>query len=415
MQQQPGLKRSLSLTLLVLYGLGTTIGAGIYVLLGKVAGQAGMLSPLSFLLAAIVAAPTALSFGELAARFPRSAGEAVYVEEGFGRPRLSTLVGLAVVFVGLVSCAAIVSGAVGYLQNIVAMPFWMGLLLIVAALGLLATWGIAESVTAAAIATLIEIGGLLVIVWFGREAFEPARMTAALSAASPSVLAGAAGVLSGGVLAFYAFIGFEDMVNVSEEVRDTTHAMPRAIVLTLVVTAVLYVMVSWVSVFAIPIDALSASAAPMSDLFEHLTGSAGDGFDLLVVAAVTNGALIQIIMAARVLYGLAQQGWIPAVFGKVAARTKTPALATAAASGAVFVMAVTFPLEGLARTTAFTTLLIFALVNVSLLRVRRRPDGVAGTEGPIRLPLAVPVLGFLSSVALAGVQAAELLGAIASL
>jgi basic amino acid/polyamine antiporter, APA family len=414
MQQQPGLKRSLSLTLLVLYGLGTTIGAGIYVLIGKVAGEAGILSPLSFLLAAAVAAPTALSFGELAARFPRSAGEAVYVEEGFGHPALSTAVGLAVVFVGLVSCAAIVSGAVGYLQNIVAIPFWTGLLLIVAALGLLATWGIAESVAAAAVATLLEIGGLLVIVWFGREAFEPARIAAALTLVPPLSIAGAAGVLSGSVLAFYAFIGFEDMVNVSEEVQDTTRNMPRAITITLVVTAVLYVLVSWVSVAAVPVDALAASTAPMSDLFERLTGSAAYGFDMLVVVAVTNGALIQIIMAARVLYGLAQQGWIPGVFGKVAARTRTPALATAAASGTVFVLAVTFPLEGLARTTAFTTLLIFALVNVSLLRVRRRQGGAEGRDAVIRLPLAVPVLGLLFSAALAGVQAAERLGAIAS-
>ena len=413
MQQQPALKRSLSLTLLVLYGLGTTIGAGIYVLIGKVAGEAGVFAPLSFLLAALVAAPTALSFGALAARFPRSAGEAVYVEEGFGRPALSTAVGLAVVFVGLVSCAAIVSGAAGYLLNLVVMPHWMGLLLIIAVLALLATWGIAESVAAAAVATVIEIGGLLVIVWFGREAFEPARIAAALSAAPPLSSAVAAGVLSGSVLAFYAFIGFEDMVNVSEEVRDPSRTMPRAIVLTLVVTGVLYVLVSWVSVVAVPVDALSASAAPMTDLFERLTGSAGYGFDVLVVTAVTNGALIQIIMAARVLYGLAQQGWIPRAFGLVAARTRTPALATAAAAVAVFVMAAAFPLESLARATAFATLLIFALVNVALLRVRRRPDGSGDGDAVARLPLAVPVLGTLSSIALAGVQAADILGAIA--
>ena len=112
---QPALKRSLSLTLLVLYGLGTTIGAGIYVLVGKVAGTAGVYAPLAFVLAALVALPTALSFGELAARYPMSAGEAIYVQEAFGRPRLATLVGLAVVLVGIVSSAAISAGAVGYL------------------------------------------------------------------------------------------------------------------------------------------------------------------------------------------------------------------------------------------------------------------------------------------------------------
>ncbi len=120
--QGQSLKRSLSLPLLTLYGLGTTIGAGIYVLVGKVAGVAGILAPISFLVAAVLAGLTALSFSQLVVRFPRSAGEAVYVDQAFGRPALTMAVGLAVVLIGLVSSAAIVSGAVGYLQNIVAVP-----------------------------------------------------------------------------------------------------------------------------------------------------------------------------------------------------------------------------------------------------------------------------------------------------
>jgi amino acid transporter len=412
MRQQPGLKRSLSLTLLVLYGLGTTIGAGIYVLVGKVAGEAGVFAPLSFLLAALVATPTALSFGALSARFPRSAGEAVYVEEGFGRPSLSTAVGLAVVFVGLVSSAAIVSGAVGYLQNIAPTPFLLGAFLIVGALGLLAVWGITESVTVTAVATLAEIGGLLIIVWFGREAFVPARLAEAVAAAPPLSAVGAAGILSGAVLAFYAFIGFEDMVNVSEEVRDVSRNMPRAIVLTLLLTGILYVTVSWVAVVALPAEALSASKAPMTALFERLTGGVGYGFDALVIAAVTNGALVQIIMASRVLYGLAQQGWIPHRFAAVSARTRTPVPATVAVAVAVFLMAAAFPLETLARATAFIALLIFALVNVALLRVRRRLSVRGPRDAVIRLPLAVPVLGFVFSIALAVFQAADILAAI---
>lgn len=402
----PVLKRSLSLTLLVLYGLGTTIGAGIYVLVGKVAGEAGVLAPLSFLVAALVAGPTAVSFGALAARYPRSAGEAVYVEEAFGYPALSRLVGLAVVFVGLVSSAAIVSGSVGYLQNVVPVPGWAGLLFIVALLGLVAVWGISESVIVTAVATLLEIGGLLLIVWFGRDAIGLERISAVASSAPPFSEIGAVGILSGAVLAFYAFIGFEDMVNVSEEVRDPARNMPRAIMITLLVTAVLYGLVSWVAVAHMPAHALSGSAAPMSDIFRELTGWPSFAFDTLVVCAVMNGALVQIIMASRVLYGLAQQGWLPSVFGIVGARTRTPVVATSAAALGICVMALAFPLEGLARATSFITLLIFALVNFSLLRI-------CGTEPDARdwkpPPVAIPGIGLALSVALAGFQLADLL------
>ena len=287
-----------------------------------------------------------------------------------------------------------------------ALPFWLGLLCVAAVLGLLAVWGITESVAVTAVATLLEIGGLVVIVWSGREAFDAAHISSALSTAPSLSAIGLAGTLSGAVLAFYAFIGFEDMVNVSEEVREPSRNMPRAIVLTLVITGVLYVAVSWVSVVALPADVLSASKAPMSDIFQHLTGLPSHGFDALVVGAVTNGALVQIIMASRVLYGLARQGWLPAFFGTVAARTRTPVFATASASAAVFLLAAAFPLEALARATSFITLLIFALVNVALLRIRSRPAERTESGG---LPIVVPVLGFGFSVALAGFQVADIL------
>jgi len=408
--KQPALARNLSPTLLVLYGLGTTVGAGIYVLVGKVIGEAGVFAPLSFLLAALVAAPTALSFGELAARYPKSAGEAIYVEEAFGLPHLSRAVGLAVVFVGLVSSAAIVNGAVGYLQNIMPLPFWFGVTLVVAALGLVAVWGISESVIVAGVATVIEVGGLFLIVWFGRSAFDAGHVSEALGNAPSFSWLGAASILSGAVLAFYAFIGFEDMVNVSEEVREPSRTMPRAIALTLAITTLLYTLVSWVAVAALPSGMLAASTAPMSDIFLELTGWPTGAFDTLVVVAVDNGALVQIIMAARVLYGLACQGLLPDVFAIVGARTRTPLVATGAAGAVVCVLALVFPLEGLARTTSFITLLIFALVNLSLLRLRRPVSDARVEHG---LPTAVPLFGLAFSVGLAGFQVAEvLLGAV---
>jgi APA family basic amino acid/polyamine antiporter len=404
--QQPALKRSLSFTLLVLYGLGTTIGAGIYVLVGKVAGAAGVYAPLAFILAALVAIPTALSFGELAARYPASAGEAIYVEEAFGRPRLAALVGLAVVFVGLVSSAAISAGAVGYLRDMVALPAWLGILLVVGVLCLVAIWGISESVIITAAATVIEVGGLLLVVWSGRHGLDVARLADAVAAAPPFSEVGAAGVISGAVLAFYAFIGFEDMVNISEEVHEPSHNMPRAIMLTMGITMILYVLVSLVSVTAMPIDELAASTAPITKIFERGIGLSAVAFDVLIIVAVANGALVQIIMASRVLYGLARQGWLPAAFGTIAARTRTPVFATVAAAAAVFAMAALFPLELLARVTSMITLMIFALVNLSLLRVRTRESPSMTLP---RLPAVVPVLGFFLSLGLGGFQLSDFL------
>lgn len=403
----PALRRRLSFTLLTLYGLGTTIGAGIYVLVGKVADAAGLLAPLSFLVAALLAAFTALSFGELATRYPKSAGEAVYVEAAFGRPGLSCTVGLAVAMVGLISCAAMVSGVVGYLQNLVNLPEWLIVLAVIVLLAAVAAWGIAESVTVAAVLTVLEIGGLLAIIWVGRGIF--AEAPAAVEGFRANwVSIGWSGVASGAVLAFYAFIGFEDMVNVAEEVRDPTRDYPRAIVMTLVVTALLYVGVSVVSIGAMPLEQLAASTAPLSELFARLTGLPTYGIDALAILAVVNGALIQIIMASRVFYGLASQGWLPAGLGWVNVRTRTPLRATVLAATLVLVLAFALKLVTLARVTSLVTLLIFAMVNLALLRLGRR--GAVGEPAARRLPRWVPMSGFVFSLVFALFQVAEFIG-----
>jgi amino acid transporter len=402
------LKRDLSLVMLVLYGLGTTVGAGIYVLVGKVAGSADVYAPLSFLLAALIAAPTALSFGELAARYPHSAGEAVYAEEAFGHRGLATVIGLAVVFIGLVSSATIAAGAVGYLQKLVAVPTWLGLVLVVAGLALVAAWGISESVIVAGVATIFEIGGLLFIVWCGRDGLDPARYMEVLAAGPPLSAIGVAGILSGAVLAFYAFIGFEDMVNVVEEVRDPSRNMALAIMITLVVTTILYAMMSFVSVTAMPIAELASSGSPVSDIFERLTGLPTAALDVLIVAAVVNGALVQIIMASRMLYGLARRNWLPPVFAMVGKRTRTPLFATFFVAAGAVAMAAAFPIEALARVTSLITLLIFVAVNASLLRLRGR---AVFDKAPRRLHAAVPAAGLLFSLGLAGFQVLAFLGA----
>jgi amino acid transporter len=394
MTDRPALKRSLSLPLITLYGLGTTVGAGVYVLTGKVAMSAGLFAPISFLVASFLAASSAVAFAELASRFPKSAGEAVYVFEGLHYRTLSILVGLMVVFAGIVSSATIANGFVGYFHEFVDSPEGLTIAVLVLVLGLIAAWGITESVLLAALITLLEIGGLALVIWVGHDALAdlPARLPELLP---PFETLSWMGILTGSVLAFYAFIGFEDMVNVAEEVKDAPRTMPRAILLTLLVTTLLYLGVALVSVLVLPLDELATSEAPLAAVYGRATGSSATVISVISLFAVLNGALIQIIMAARVLYGLSAQGWLPAGLGRIHPWTRTPLLATGAVAGAVLVFALLLPLVTLAQATSLITLSIFALVNLSLFRIKRRDPRPPGVTV---FPLWVPLVGFLVSV-----------------
>jgi len=402
----PQLNRSLSLTLTTLYGLGTILGAGIYSLIGEVARSAGMYAPAAFLVAALVAGFTGLSYAELSARFPRSAGEAVYVQEGLGWSPLSTLVGLLIVLTGTVSAATLANGFVGYAQKLISLVTLPGaieqawyldrltiIVVTVGVMGALAAWGIRESVLAASAVTVIEIGGLLLVlaVSGGSLASVPARFGELLPPFSAAVWNG---ILIGAFVAFYAFIGFEDMVNIAEEVKDPQRTLPRAIVLAVVGSTVLYMLVALSAVLALAPEQLGHSQAPMAQLYERATGRTPWLITLISLFAVINGALIQIIMASRVLYGISQEGWLPPLMGRVHPRTRTPLLATALITACVLLLAVPLNIRVLADTTSFIILIVYILVNLSLLRIKRRAPAAAGVRP---LPFWVPVAGLFAS------------------
>jgi amino acid transporter len=355
--------------LITLYGLGNILGAGIYVLIGKVAAHAGMFAPVSFLVASLLACLTAFTYAEMSARYPYSAGEAVYLQMGFALRWLSVLVGLLMVLAGIVSSAAIARGFAGYLQVFVEVPAPVAIVALLMVLGGLAIWGISESVKVAE-------------QW-------AAQATALVPPADGMVWQG---ILLGGFLAFYAFIGFEDMVNVAEEVRNPLQNLPRAILLALGISALLYMLVSVVAVTAVPLSQLADSDAPLAFIYHHATGREPLLISLIGIFAIVNGALIQIIMAARILYGLSKQRWLPGFFGSVNPATRTPINATLVVSLLVVVMALWLPIETLAGFTSLFILTVFALVNAALWRIKSRE-----TERPAVFctPLWVPVAGCL--------------------
>ena len=401
-KQQPVLKRSLSLTLVTFYGLGNIIGAGIYVLLGKVVLHAGMFAPFSFLLASLLACLTAFTYAELVARYPLSAGEAVYVHEGIGLRPLSMLVGLLIIMAGIVSASTILRGFAGYLQVLVTVPDVLAITMLVLLLGGLSVWGIVESVGVAAFFTVIEIAGLLLIIRVaapGLQLLQPALADFG-PLLEPQVWHG---VFAGGFLAFYAFIGFEDMVNVAEEVRRPEVNLPRAILIALALSSLLYFLVALVAVANVPVATLAENEAPLAYLYQSVTGDKPVMITLISLFAVINGALIQIIMASRVVYGMGRRHWLPAAFARVNGLTQTPVVATVMVSMAVLLLALWFPIESLAKATSYFLLLVFCLVNLSLWRLKRSD---VQPPGFLCVPRWVPAAGFIASSAFVMVQAA---------
>jgi amino acid transporter len=371
MGKDTSLNRRLGLSLLTLYGLGTILGAGIYVLIGKVAGLAGMHAPLAFLIAALLAAFTGYAYARLSARLPKSAGEAVYISEAFQSPMLSTIIGWLVILTGIVSSATLVDGFVGYLSAYFESQHLITTIIVVLVIALLASAGIAESVSTASVITLIEVLGLLIVIWVLRENFLylPARLPELIPPLDKNAWQG---IALATFLAFYAFIGFEDMVNVAEEVIKPGYTLPMAIFLAMLISTTLYICVSLLSIMTLPPQQLSQSSAPMVLLLEQKNTQLAYIVGLISLAAVINGALIQIIMGARVLYGMSCQHLAPACFGSIHPKTKTPVIATFSVAVAIALFAIAFPLVTLAKLTSFIVLIIFMLVNASLFTISLR-------------------------------------------
>ena len=387
------LKRAVSLPMMVLYGLGTILGAGIYVLTGVVTDRAGSFAPLSFMLAAIVAAPTAIAYAELSSRFPRSAGEAVYIDAAFSNDFITRFTGLGVAAIGIVSAATITRGFVGYLDVFVVLPDPVVIIAVVIVLGALAIRGILASVLAAAVVTMIELVGLLMVNGVG---FSAAMNAPAIPLWPTGDWLPWSGVLAGAFLAFYAFIGFEDMVNIAEETHDASNSLPKAIIIALAICCVLYGLTAFVATRSVPIEELAMSAAPMALVIERNSTMSPLVISAISLLAVVNGALVQMIMASRVFYGMARMKQIPAWLGEVNERTQTPILATLVTVALVMGLALFFELTVLAEITSSMTLLIFAGVNLALIVVKRRQPETDG----MTFHVIIPWFGLVTSLAL---------------
>ncbi|MDW3180229.1 MAG: amino acid permease [Acidimicrobiia bacterium] len=393
------LRRTLSLPLLVFYGLGVTVGAGIFALVGEILGSAGDQAPLAFLVAGVIAGMTGMSYMALVAQFPRAGGEAVYVRNGLGTAA-GRVAGLGVVVTGVVSSAVVALAFAGYVSTLVAVPERLTAAGIVVVLCGVAWWGVRESVLLAAVVTLLEVGTLIVVITFGVP-----HVDAAAIAPSFNLFAeGAFGpVFAGAGIAFFAFIGFEDIANMAEETIDPRRTAPKAIAWTLGVTLIAYVSLATIAASLSNRTEIAESSAPMTVIFSEVSGLNSAPIATIASFAMVNGILVQIVMASRVLYGMAKDGQLPEGLAVVNPTHKTPSRATLLVGLAIVLLALFFPLVTLAKATSIITLTVFTLVNIALIRLTQTNEELAQ-----RRWLVNGVLGAAASAALGIWQVFEL-------
>jgi amino acid transporter len=380
--REQGLERSMGLVGLTFYGIGTILGAGIFVVIGEVIGRAGALSPAAYALAATVAVTTAMSYAEIAARIPSAGGPIDYMDEAFGAGWLAALIGWVLVVANVVSGATITTGFVSYLGAWVDLPGWIPTLGLIVLLTLIASLGMKESAWFMTVTTIIGLGTLALIVWINRDGLlaSPQSMLASVGGEGGGAIDGSIplALIGAAFLAMYSFIGFGDMAQTAEEVEDVKTVLPRAMILALIAVFVTYIVVSMAVTGTGETSDLAEARAPLVAAVERF-GWTGWPFILASLFVIVNGGLTQIIAAARLLYDLARDGdRAPSLFAKVNARFDTPVLATLAASGVALLLALLVPLGRLAQATSLAILVVFFAVNAALFVLKRReqPEGV---------------------------------------
>ncbi len=360
-----GLRREIGLFGAVAYGVGTILGAGVYALIGVAAGVAGNAVWLAFAIAALIALFSGLSYAKLASIFPSSGGEYVYVEQAFGTRFWAFIVGWLVLISSIISGAAVALGFGGYLYGLTGVPTSVGATMLILVMAAINYVGIKESLAVNVILTLIELLGVLIVIFLGvgfLGTVDYVEMPNGLS-----------GVVSAVGLIFFAFIGFEGLVKIGDEAKDPTRTIPRALLLSLLITAALYVLVALSVISILPHQELSASASPLSDV---ALAASGEGMSLLLSAiallATANTVLIILIASSRIAYGMSVRSALPRFLSQVNPGRGTPLAAIAMTAVASLLFCFLGGIELTANVANFTIFMVFLAVNLSVLQFSRK-------------------------------------------
>ena len=387
------LKPAITRTMLIVFVIGDVLGAGIYALVGEVGGEVGGAIWTAFLLALVLAVFTAGAYAELVTKYPQAAGAALYVNRAFRKPFFTFMVAFAVMCSGITSAATLATAFGGeYLSEFVDLPKLLVGFVFITIVALVNFRGISESVKLNLGLTAIELLGLLLVVAIGLAFLldgggEPSRAFEFKDGEAVPLA-----ILGGASLAFFALIGFEDSVNVAEETKEPSKIYPRALFGGLAVAGVIYLLVTVIASMVVPTGTLTDSDGPLLEVVDQgPLGVSTKVFAAIALFALTNGALINMIMASRLVYGMAAQGIVPPTLGRVHSARQTPWVAIIFTTILAFVLIAVGDLESLAKTTVLLLLTVFVCVNVSVLVLRRdRVD-----HDHYRTPTFVPILGAL--------------------
>ncbi|WP_375388022.1 APC family permease [uncultured Amnibacterium sp.] len=384
--------------LLFLFILGDVLGAGIYALMGVLAEEVGGVLWLPLVVALLLALLTAGSYAELVTKYPRAGGAAVFAERAFGKPLLSFLVGFCMLAAGVVSAAGLALAFAGdYLGTFLPVPPIPAAIVFLAIVALVNARGIQESTRGNVIMTVIEVSGLVLVIvcvgiLVGGGGGDVSRATEFPAGANP-----ATATLAAAIIAYYSFVGFETSANIAEEVREPSKVYPKALFGALLTAGVVYVLVAVASATALPAARLSESSGPLLAVVSASGVPIPDAlFSAIALVAVANGALLTMIMASRVTFGMAEQGLLPSVLGRTLTKRRTPWVAIVVTTAVAMLLTLIGDLSLLASTVVLLLLFVFIAVNVSVLVLRRKPV----EHRHFRVWTFVPVLGIASCVLL---------------
>jgi len=382
-----------------MYGVGLILGAGIYVLIGEAAGFAGNSMWISFLLGSIVAVFAGLSYAELSALFPKAAAEYTFVKNAFKNDFFAFIIGWLTAITSIIVAATVSLGFGGYLIQFIEVPITIGAIFLIGILSIVNFIGIKESAWANTIFALITAGGLVFIIFLGFT-IEPVESIDYFE--TPT---GMTGIILAFVLIFFAFIGFEDMANVAEEVRKPHKTIPRAIMLSIVITGIIYILVSLSVIRILNWEELAASSAPFADVAHNVLGTNGSiTLSLIALFATASTVLITLVAGARILYGMAKSNSLPQFLGRIHPKTKTPWIAVVG----ILITSIGFTFVGdivvVANITVFAVVITFAVINLAVIVLRYTESEL---ERPFRVPINVgkfpilPLFGFATTVYMA--------------
>lgn len=395
---QTGLKRAIGTPLLYAFIVGDTLGAGIYTLVGTMASDVGGAIWLPLLIALVVAMLTAATYAELITKYPHAGGAARYVDRAFGIPYLSFIIGFLMMASGITTAAALANAFAGdYLTAIIDVPAAPAAVAFIILLTLINLRGVRESLTANLVASVIEVSGLVIVIFVAGVVLtsgngEPSRLLEFAPDVPPLE-----GAFAASIVAFFSFLGFEAAANMAEEVRKPSKSYPRALFGAIGTAGFVYLLIALGAVIVLPPAELADSSGPLLDV----VAASGVGvppwlFSLIALVAISNGALLFMVMASRVGYGLAEAELLPRAFSRVLPARRTPWVSIVVIAGLTIILALTGSVASLAETTVLLLLLVFLSANVSVLVLKK--DKV--DHDHFSAPRFVPVLAIIASVAL---------------